>query len=33
MEYRNDYKDARFNSFLNKTIILSSKAYFKKSKN
>ena len=30
MEYKNDYKEERFNSFLNKTIILSSKAYFKK---
>jgi len=30
MECKNDYKEERFNSFLNKTIILSSKAYFKK---
>lgn len=30
MENKNDYKEERFDSFLNKTIILSSRTYFKK---
>ena len=30
---RNDYKEERFDSFLNKTIILSSRRYFKKQMN
>lgn len=30
MESKNDYKEERFDSFLNKTIILSSRTYFKK---
>lgn len=29
----NNYKEERFDSFLNKTIILSSKLYFKKQMN
>lgn len=29
MENKNDYKEERFDSFLNKTIILSSKRYYK----
>lgn len=33
MESKNQYKEERFDSFLNKTIILSSKAYFKKQMN
>lgn len=33
MEYKNDYKEERFDSFLNKTIILSSRTYFKKQMN
>lgn len=33
MECKNDYKEERFDSFLNKTIILSSKMYFKKQMN
>lgn len=30
MEFKNDYREERFDSFLNKTIILSSRTYFKK---
>ncbi len=30
MENKSNYAEERFDSFLNKTIILSSKAYFKK---
>lgn len=30
MENKNDFQDERFDSFLNKTIIYSSKKYFKK---
>ena len=30
MEGKNNYKEERFDSFLNKTIILSSRTYFKK---
>ncbi len=30
MEVKNNYKEERFDSFLNKTIILSSRTYFKK---
>ena len=30
MENKNNYKEERFDSFLNKTIILSSRTYFKK---
>lgn len=33
MENKNVYKEERFDSFLNKTIILSSKYYFKKNMN
>ena len=33
MENKNDYKEERFDSFLNKTIILSSRTYFKKQMN
>lgn len=33
MESKNDYKEERFDSFLNKTIILSSRTYFKKQMN
>ena len=33
MECKNDYKEERFDSFLNKTIILSSRRYFKKQMN
>ena len=33
MENKNNYKEERFDSFLNKTIILSSKTYFKKQSN
>jgi len=33
MENKTDYNEERFDSFLNKTIILSSKAYYKKHKN
>ena len=33
MECKNDYKEERFDSFLNKTIILSSRTYFKKQMN
>lgn len=33
MEYKNDYKEEKFDSFLNKTIILSSRTYFKKQMN
>ena len=33
MENKNDYKEERFDSFLNKTIILSSKLYFKRQMN
>lgn len=29
MENKNDHKEERFDSFLNKTIILSSKRYYK----
>lgn len=30
---KNNYKQERFDSFLNKTIILSSRTYFKKQSN
>lgn len=33
MESKNNYKEERFDSFLNKTIILSSRTYFKKQMN
>ena len=33
MESENDYKEERFDSFLNKTIILSARTYFKKQMN
>lgn len=33
MENKNDYKEERFDSYLNKTIILSSRTYFKKQMN
>lgn len=33
MENQNTYKEERFDSFLNKTIILSSRTYFKKQMN
>lgn len=33
MENKADYKEERFDSFLNKTIILSSRTYFKKQMN
>ncbi len=33
MGIKNDYKEERFDSFLNKTIILSSRTYFKKQMN
>ena len=33
MENQNNYKEERFDSFLNKTIILSSRTYFKKQMN
>ena len=33
MENKNAYKEERFDSILNKTIILTSKYYFKKNKN
>ena len=33
MESENDYKEERFASFLNKTIILSARTYFKKQMN
>ena len=33
MENKNNYKEERFDSFLNKTIILSSRTYFKKQMN
>ncbi len=33
MESKNDYKEERFDSFLNKTIILSARTYFKKQMN
>lgn len=33
MENKNDFQDERFDSFLNKTIIYSSKRYFKKQMN
>ena len=33
MENKNTYKEERFDSFLNKTIILASKYYFKKNMN
>lgn len=33
MENKSNYKDERFDSFLNKTIILSSRTYFKKQAN
>lgn len=33
MEVKNDYSEERFDSFLNKTIILSSRTYFKKQMN
>ncbi len=33
MERENDYREERFDSFLNKTIILSARTYFKKQMN
>ena len=33
MESKNDYKEERFDSFLNKTIIFSARTYFKKQMN
>ena len=33
MESKNNYNEERFDSFLNKTIILSSRTYFKKQMN
>jgi len=33
MENKNNYKEERFDSFLNKTIIMSSRTYFKKQMN
>ena len=33
MENKHNYNEERFDSFLNKTIIYSSKAYFKKQMN
>ena len=33
MESKNDYREEKFDSYLNKTIILSSRTYFKKQMN